>query len=147
MEPNFLATPNDSLANDVPWQALSEPALQPVTLEAGSLAPGETITPVSAPHAAPSRAPHTHGPSSSNGHTNGHGNGNGMAHHLWSASAVSLTAPVVRHAVSVAPAEPQGFYLRTGKRLCDLVGAMVGLVFGLPLMGLAALLIKLESHG
>ena len=145
MEPNFLATPNDSLPDDVHWQALSEPALQPVTLEAGSLAPGDTLTPVSPPHAPPSRAPHTHGHLSSNGHANGHGNGNGMAH--WSAAAVSLTAPVVRHAVAVAPAEPQGFYLRTGKRLFDLVGALVGLAFGLPLMGLAAILIKIESRG
>jgi lipopolysaccharide/colanic/teichoic acid biosynthesis glycosyltransferase len=62
---------------------------------------------------------------------------------------VTLSAPAVHVAEAAAAAvtEPEGFYLRFGKRIVDVLGALFGLVFGLPLMGLAALIIKLESRG
>ncbi|HVP14117.1 MAG TPA: sugar transferase [Terriglobales bacterium] len=80
---------------------------------------------------------------------NGNGNGNGNGH------AMATTWPAVvrgRPGLSrLLPAyqapEERGFYLRSGKRALDVVGALAGLILTSPLLLLAAILIKLESRG
>ena len=105
------------------------------------------------------------------GHANGHApspiHGNGHAHHpleaalnagpTASATWRALAGPVRTAAVPVggyAPAaavraatREESFYLRFGKRMLDLVGALIALVLSGPLVLLAALAIKLESRG
>jgi lipopolysaccharide/colanic/teichoic acid biosynthesis glycosyltransferase len=78
-----------------------------------------------------------------NGHVRAHGNGNARWPDL-----VPLTGDVLARALPAyeAPAET-GLYLRYGKRLIDILGAAVGLLFSLPLLLVAAVLIKLESRG
>ena len=152
MEPNILATPNDSLAtNGTSWSGISEPVVH-APLDGSRRTPefpanGTTLVAVAA---APTLAPAApHAPASPHVPTHTHGIKNGASRSRWMAAAVTLAAPTVNVAEAAAAAvtEPEGIYLRHGKRVLDVVGALIGLVFGLPLMGLAALIIKLESRG
>jgi len=69
------------------------------------------------------------------------GSANGHAHSAWNGA--TRTAP----AVSLARTDSPSLYLRGGKRVLDVVGALVGLVVTAPLLGLAALAVRIESHG
>jgi lipopolysaccharide/colanic/teichoic acid biosynthesis glycosyltransferase len=77
---------------------------------------------------------------------------NGTAAHRngWSAPSATGggTSAVLRlPGVGITREGPRGLYLRYGKRLLDVVGALACLAIGLPLMGLLAIVIKLESRG
>jgi len=76
---------------------------------------------------------------------NGHVRANGNAR--WP-ELVPLTGGVLARSLPAyeAPTET-GLYLRYGKRLLDLLGASLGLLLSLPLLLIAAVLIKLESRG
>jgi lipopolysaccharide/colanic/teichoic acid biosynthesis glycosyltransferase len=82
-----------------------------------------------------------------NGHVSSYGNGNGNGTARWPelvpvpGGALAQTLPIYE-----APGET-GLYLRFGKRLLDVLGASLGLLLSLPLLLLAAILIKLESRG
>jgi exopolysaccharide biosynthesis polyprenyl glycosylphosphotransferase len=54
---------------------------------------------------------------------------------------------VARVEAPPAPAIVQGYYLRAGKRMMDVVGAVLSLIVLSPVMALVALAIKLESRG
>ena len=78
-------------------------------------------------------------------HVNSHANG----HSVW-APLAATSAPGVAYAPAIPLFETgrlEGLYLRYGKRLLDLVGAVVTLIVGAPVFALAALLVKLESRG
>jgi lipopolysaccharide/colanic/teichoic acid biosynthesis glycosyltransferase len=80
-----------------------------------------------------------------NGHRNGHA-ALGVAT-TWPGLAPDSTATRLRGLALREVPEESGVYLRVGKRLFDIVGALVALVLSSPLLALAALLIKLESRG
>jgi lipopolysaccharide/colanic/teichoic acid biosynthesis glycosyltransferase len=79
------------------------------------------------------------------GHLNGPGNGNGTA--TWSDLAPATRAGAVRFLSAYEAPPERGLYLRAGKRLLDVVGAIVALILSSPLLLFAAILIKLESRG
>jgi exopolysaccharide biosynthesis polyprenyl glycosylphosphotransferase len=95
-----------------------------------------------------------HGNGHTNGHANGHANGNGHTANGhagdWTLRMHTAMAPVTGYTAAAAlphtPAE-SGPYLRFGKRVIDLAGALVALVVLSPLMLLVTLLVKLESRG
>jgi exopolysaccharide biosynthesis polyprenyl glycosylphosphotransferase len=87
-------------------------------------------------------------------HANGNGihamNGHATRLATWS-TAMAATAgagtTVATSTVLAAHLEPRGFYLRFGKRLIDMVGAVLALALHSPLLIFAALAIKIESRG
>jgi lipopolysaccharide/colanic/teichoic acid biosynthesis glycosyltransferase len=136
MEPDTLATPGD----DVSARA-SHPKRG-----------GAAMTPVHNGHAPPAAHPERNG--NGNGHagtaraTNGHAH---LEHDLAQAWAVAesavvsgrTAATVIEHDLRAA----NSFYLRSGKRIMDVIGAAVALVVTSPLLLIAAIAIKLESRG
>jgi len=56
-------------------------------------------------------------------------------------------APVLRAADMLTEMNGEGFYLKYGKRVLDVIGAFVGLVLCSPLILLFAILIKIDSRG
>ena len=80
-----------------------------------------------------------------NGHRNGHAT-LGVAT-TWPGLGPDSSATRLRGLALREVPEESGVYLRVGKRLFDIVGALVALVLSSPLLALAALLIKLESRG
>src|SRR5262245_22311695 len=149
MEPNISATPSSPVADANGRPEVKEP--RSVTGENGYAA-----KPANGSQAVLART---------NGHANGHGSAhsNGHAHARvavesparTSAPWRALAGPVqsdVAGRYSMAPATTlpvagDGFYTRFGKRAVDLVGATIALVISAPLMLLAALAIKIETHG
>ena len=79
-----------------------------------------------------------------NGHSHGHTNGHSGAGTLTLQNMAGGTY-VPAHPATAD--RPSSFYLRAGKRALDVAGALIGLVFGAPVMLIAAICIKLESHG
>jgi lipopolysaccharide/colanic/teichoic acid biosynthesis glycosyltransferase len=68
--------------------------------------------------------------------------------HAWSGAAGgSASAAYAAALVELDLRSARSFYLRTGKRLLDVLGAAVALVVASPLLLLAAIAIKLESRG
>ena len=141
MEPDSLATPGDD------W-----------TARATLPAPGDTArtapTNGHAGAASPSAAPRTesHGNGSAAPSANGHGGHlNQELARAWvvadGASAAGMSAGSTARVIPLDVRAAQSFYLRSGKRMLDVVGAAVLLVITSPLLLLAALAIKLESRG
>ena len=85
---------------------------------------------------APPRYANGHARPATNG-TNGHANGGAPA--AWALGAFT--------GATLADDAPASLYIRYGKRALDVVGAVIGLVVTAPLLGLAALAVKLESRG
>src|SRR5262245_6018363 len=149
MEPNISATPSSPVADAKGRPAVDEP--RPI--------PGENGHAVPAANGSQAVLART------NGRTNGHGSAhtNGHAHARvaietpergatgWRALAGPVRAGVAgRYAAApsaAAPIERDGFYRRYGKRALDLAGASIALVLSAPVMLLAALAIKIETHG
>jgi lipopolysaccharide/colanic/teichoic acid biosynthesis glycosyltransferase len=155
MEPNTLATPNDALAGGHEWNGLTDRTARVLPLDGGSPAP-EFGTRASTSTATVTSATSTVAPPATMAlpiHRNGHdrnGHDGPVPHPAWSSVAISLPggpAAVSLPALVVPRETRDGFYLRSGKRVFDVVGALAGLVVGLPVMALAALAIKLESRG
>jgi lipopolysaccharide/colanic/teichoic acid biosynthesis glycosyltransferase len=63
------------------------------------------------------------------------------------AAAVLAQPAVLEPRILPAEAAPRTFYLRHGKRILDVLGAVAGLLVSSPVLVLAALLIKLDSRG
>jgi lipopolysaccharide/colanic/teichoic acid biosynthesis glycosyltransferase len=156
MEPDILATPSDPLAREPEWSARLEPPTAALPAESLSV----SITPAFDPATPPRHAP---------GHTNGHGtNGNGshgrgtngralnghgpdsalLESQRWvTLSANGDVAALPASVAHLTLPRDRGLYLRAGKRMFDLIGALVALVLSAPVLLLAALAIKLESRG
>jgi len=102
----------------------------------------------------------------SNGHANGHSNGhaNGVrresgridvARLAAAATVVSVTAPAylsspsngVAQSISVPFTPESSFYARAGKRVLDLVGASIALLFFAPVVLIATIALRLDSRG
>ena len=73
-------------------------------------------------------------------HSNGHGGWTGL-------TLQSVGGALYTPAVLAAHKKSSTLYLRAGKRALDILGAIVGLMLGAPILALAAFLVKLESHG
>ncbi len=152
MEPDILATPS------APRSDAADPGPSsgsPVTIiDRESLTHASLFAMTEAVTRPPdgSRTFNGHG----NGHTNGHANGsghtaNGHVAGDWTLRMHTGMAPVTGYTAAAAlphvtPAE-SGPYLKVGKRVIDLAGALVALVVLSPLMLLVTLLVKLESRG
>jgi lipopolysaccharide/colanic/teichoic acid biosynthesis glycosyltransferase len=141
MEPDTLATPGDDIS-------------------ARASAPkrgGAAATPSHTRHATGGAAP-------TRPERNGNGNGaavhpaatNGHAHldhglsPGWvaeSAAVAGRTSTAAATAVELDLRAASSFYLRSGKRVLDVIGAAAALVLTSPLMLIAAIAIKLESRG
>jgi lipopolysaccharide/colanic/teichoic acid biosynthesis glycosyltransferase len=156
MEPDILATPGDAVVGRVPSAAVDgthSPPASPVhdVQDLRGVAHGFAGDPVRATAPIGFTAPVA---------VNGHGaagvtyregstlraiNGNGW--HGPTSHAVALS-PALADALDAIDARGrEGLYLRGGKRVLDVVGAIVALVATAPIMLLAALAIKLESRG
>ena len=102
----------------------------------------------------------------SNGHANGHSNGhaNGVrresgridvARLAAAATVVSVTAPAylsspsngAAQSISVPFTPESSFYARAGKRVLDLVGASIALLFFAPVVLIATIALRLDSRG
>jgi lipopolysaccharide/colanic/teichoic acid biosynthesis glycosyltransferase len=143
MEPNILASTHKRAAPGADgWPPPSDESVQP-PLRDGL---GGDATPATANDARPTTglsSAAAAGRNGGNGHVRAHGNGNGRWPELvpLPAGALARTLPAYE-----APAE-SGLYLRYGKRLLDILGASLGLLFSSPLLLIAAVIIKLESRG
>ncbi len=152
MEPNILATPGSSTASGIQRTPPAEGGPRSAEPKGQGSSPGNGTALAVAP-------PPTHVVNGSavalsrgdsngfvNGHLNGHANGHGGHMGAWPALA---TAPAYAPAVPLAdfPVADEGLYLRFGKRILDVAGALIGLVLSAPLLLLAAILIKVESRG
>ena len=145
MEPDTLATPGDAVT--------VRPSLPPM---GGSA----VVAPPSNGHAAAEGAPS--GPAVET-HAGVNGNGNGTAawtgtsangaHReaalagAWAAEGPAMSATSAAAVVELDLRAARSFYLRSGKRILDVIGASVALVLSAPILLLAALAIKLESRG
>jgi exopolysaccharide biosynthesis polyprenyl glycosylphosphotransferase len=113
--------------------------------ESGMLAaPGLVPAIAPAAHPAPPTNGHAHGAVAGRaaghaGYANGHAGWNGM---MLPANGSSYAAPM-----PALDTRGTTLYLRGGKRVLDVVGAIVGLVLSAPLLLVAAILVKLETHG
>jgi lipopolysaccharide/colanic/teichoic acid biosynthesis glycosyltransferase len=141
MEPDTLATPGDDIS-------------------ARASAPkrgGAAATPSHTRHASGGAAPTR---------PERHGNGNGAAVHpagtnghahldhglspAWTAESAAVagrTSTAAATAVELDLRAASSFYLRSGKRVMDVIGAVAALVLTSPLLLIAAIAIKLESRG
>jgi lipopolysaccharide/colanic/teichoic acid biosynthesis glycosyltransferase len=150
MEPNISATPSSPVADANGRPVVNEP--RPIAGENGLTANG-------AANGSAAILART------NGRTNGHGSAhsNGHAHARVAVDTPArggtawrpLAGPVragVSGGYAAAPSAAtavtrDGFYQRYGKRALDVVGAVIALVLSAPVMLLAALAIKIETHG
>jgi len=99
---------------------------------------------MSAPGYAPAAPTNGHvRPATASRHLNGHSNGDAA----WGSLTLQSLSGATYAPLPAAETNHHTPYLRFGKRGLDIVGALVGLVLGAPLLLLAAICIKLESRG
>jgi lipopolysaccharide/colanic/teichoic acid biosynthesis glycosyltransferase len=157
MEPRIVVPPHDRASGE-PATAMRGAASAALSAELTTVVhPAEPLRrdPAPAPsHVHANGTSHGHGPlAHANGHAhmNGHANGNGASANLnGHASTLMLGALPGGFAPAIPVFEPaagEGFYLRFGKRVLDVLGAVMGLVLSSPTLLFAALAIKLESRG
>jgi len=139
MEPDILATPGDDLS-------------APATLPGHEGHPA--VTSATNGHAVPDVLPAAARPErNGNGNgANGHGGhlDHGIARAFAAADAAAVTGMSAASAATMVERDlrqARSFYLRSGKRMLDMAGALIALVVTSPLLLLAALAIKLESRG
>ena len=154
MEPNTLASHNEPGAG--PERTARPNQAPPVHAAESRLAldPGVAWSPDASVMAAPDFASAV---APSNGHAlpapatsplNGHANGHTNGHSGWGTLTLqNMAGGTYAPAHPGAESRPSSFYLRAGKRGIDIVGALIGLALGGPIMLIAAICIKLESHG
>jgi lipopolysaccharide/colanic/teichoic acid biosynthesis glycosyltransferase len=143
MEPETLATPGDDLSATLPKLGGAVTAA-PTN---GHAAPGP-LTGVRPEH---NGNGHGNGAAIRNGATNGHAHLDPGLAQSWA----STPSPAVAGRASAATTAAvefdlrtaRSFYLRTGKRILDVVGSALALVLTSPILLLAAIAIKLESRG
>jgi lipopolysaccharide/colanic/teichoic acid biosynthesis glycosyltransferase len=145
MESDILASTHKNVAPDGDWPAPSAEAVQAAARgrSAAVARPALESEPRAAAGLRGVSVAVRNGGSGGNGHLAAHGNGSARWPEL-----VPLTGGALPQVLSAyeAPAE-SGLYLRHGKRLLDILGAVIGLILSSPLLLLAAILVKLESRG
>uniref|UniRef100_A0A832I2T4 Sugar transferase n=1 Tax=Eiseniibacteriota bacterium TaxID=2212470 RepID=A0A832I2T4_UNCEI len=138
MEPDILASPSEAPVGDG-WTAAGAPATPGRPVNGQGTATGRRVVSL---------------------HEAGHGAGGGRAHLFahggpssdgrrhpgaslrpgWAVADAEVLPPLAR-------ASDEGFYLRYGKRMLDVVGATIALIVTFPLLVAAAIAIRLESEG
>lgn len=150
MEPDILASPGPEAASGPDWPTpVNHPARDSHTLDATpqtgqarpSLSAGAPAAGGERPRLATGTTTHPHG------FANGHARPRTTARGAWANGGHGSSAVTLTPAIPFETPEPRGLYLRHGKRLLDIVGALVALVFFLPVIAVLAVLIKLESRG
>jgi len=135
MEPETLATPSDPSAGASARGPMSGPSVQRTAID------GAPLLEAGLP------APRVHGDTLRNGgsHTNGHARPGAEA---WTLPFPGR-AGIAHGGASLVPvlARHDGFYLRYGKRLLDILGALLAMLVLAPVMVIVSILIKLESRG
>jgi exopolysaccharide biosynthesis polyprenyl glycosylphosphotransferase len=133
MEPETLATPSDPSVGASVRSPMGTLPVHHVSIDHAPLHEAGRSPAVG--HAEPLR------------HTNGHANGHARSHaEVWPRLHPTRNAVLRTETLAVLP-RTQGLYLRSGKRVIDVVGAALSLVVLSPLMALVAIAIKLESRG
>lgn len=145
MEPEILATTGDAPPRPAEWMASAAAAPE--------VAPGESTPVVDSRngrvfHANGHAAGWSRTTSSHHGYANGHARPRVAAvHGARSSSSVPNLSLAPAQAAPFETPQPSGFYLRSGKRLIDVIGASLALLLGAPLLGFLAALILIESRG
>ena len=134
MEPETLATPSDPSVGASVRGPMGALPVHHVSIDHAPL--HEAGLNATVGHAEPLRHP-------VDGLTNGHSRSHAE---VWPRLHATRTA-VARVETVAVPARAQGYYLRVGKRVIDVVGAVCALIVLAPLMALVAIAIKLESRG
>jgi len=148
MEPEILATPRRDDTGRPTWSPHAEDLISTTPLHNHAVAG-------SAPADAPAVSRPDYG---GNGAANGAAAPNGHAvavarglSHAWApadgAAVAGKSAAAAATLVQFDLRAARSFYLRTGKRMLDVIGASLALVLTAPILVLAALAIKLESPG
>jgi lipopolysaccharide/colanic/teichoic acid biosynthesis glycosyltransferase len=147
MEPDILPSVIDARAGRPDWSETVEHPARDTSVDATSQS-GSVLTPrlpVPGPAAARSR------PSSGNGHPHGYANGHARprngAHGAWAQPRVAAVTSAASPVIPFEAPRPEGVYLRYGKRAFDVLCATVALVLSAPILGLLAVLIRIESGG
>ncbi len=150
MEPDILTSPVTEAARGPDWPTpVNHPARDSLTLDATPQT-GQSRPSLSAgaPAAGGNRARMPNGTTAHpHGFANGHARPRTTARGAWASGARSTAAAARGNALPFETPQPQGLYLRHGKRLIDILGALAALVCFLPVIAVLAVLIKLESRG
>jgi lipopolysaccharide/colanic/teichoic acid biosynthesis glycosyltransferase len=134
MEPNILASEHRSAA---PGAVVKPPASDDLV----RVSPRDGMAVVAKPAVA--NGTHAAVRNGGNGHVRANGNGSARWPEL-----VPLAGGGLAPSLPAYEAPPEtGLYLRYGKRLLDILGAVVALLLSSPLLLIVAILIKLESRG
>ena len=145
MEPDILASPSGTTAGSS-WTpaGISPMSTAPPELDSGpALAlpgapPAGAVTNGHVANGHGHGAPHAHATNGTNGHRNGYGT---------RPRSLAIVGPMAEMIAALDARETGSLYQRFGKRALDVLGAGAALVLSLPVLLLAALLIKLESRG
>lgn len=150
MEPEILAPPGPEAASGPDWPSPeNHPARDSHTLDATpqtgltrpSLSAGAPAAGGDRPRLTGGMGAHPHG------FSNGHARPRTTARGAWANTARSTSVVTLSPAIPFETPEPRGIYLRQGKRVLDVVGALFALIVFLPVIAVLAVLIKLESRG
>ena len=88
-----------------------------------------------------------HAGAGTNGYANGHARPRNGAHGAWNGVRTSAPGASSSHVLPFEAPHQEGLYLRFGKRCFDLLGSAIAMVVTAPIVGLLAVLIRLESRG
>ncbi len=145
MEPDILASTGDSDTVRDAWLGAN-------TVQTEGSTTVETPSDIPTPRVGRLHAVTVHAPVVPRGrsHTGGYANGHarpraaaGAPWHVATPSAGAVTPAVLPFET---PA-PSGFYLRAGKRIVDVIGAVCALVVLAPVIGVLALIVRATSRG
>lgn len=145
MEPDILASAGESGSVDTQWPSAT-------TVQSEGPTTVETPSDIARPRVVRLQAVSSHAPVTPRMRVHAGGFANGHARPRSASSTTWTTATPV--ASTIAPAvlpfdtpEPQGLYLRHGKRVLDVLGALGALIVLSPVIALLALIVRLTSRG
>ena len=145
MEPDILASAGDHGAADAQWSNAN-------TVQTEDPKTVETPSDISTPRVVRLHAVSAHAPVAPRMRVHAGGFANGHARPRVASSATWTTASSA--AGTLEPAvlpfdtpEPQGLYLRHGKRILDVLGALFALIALSPVIAVLALIVRMTSRG
>jgi exopolysaccharide biosynthesis polyprenyl glycosylphosphotransferase len=147
MEPDILSSAGEAVVRPSEWPAATDTPTREDSVEATS-STGAALSPrLPGNGTAAARTRASHGAAHPHGFANGHARPRNGAHGAWASprtvASASAAAPVLPFETPVA----EGFYLAAGKRILDVIGAVVALVLSAPVVAVIATLIRIESRG